>query len=73
MLRVGCHESNSMAFVKVHPVIIHGITKLLIKTEHLRLWHAGPTHLAASIRCCFHMVQSHMNVLNSVPSAYVML
>ena len=49
-----------MAFAKVHPVILHGkhsITKLLVKTEHVRLLHAGPTLLSASIGRRFHIVQ----------------
>ena len=58
-----------MAFAKVHPVILHGkhpITKLLIKMEHLRLLHAGPTLLAASIGCRFHVVQLHTTVRRSL-------
>lgn len=61
VLRVGGRESNStMAFAKVHPVILHGkhpITKLLIKTEHVRLLHAGPTLLSASIGRRYYIVQ----------------
>ncbi len=53
MLRVGGRQGNStMAYAKIHPIILHGkhpITKLLIKTEHIRLLHAGPTLLSASI------------------------
>jgi len=62
VLRVGGRENNSaMAFAKVHPVILHGkhpITKLMVETEHLRLLHAGPTLLPASIGCCYHSTAS---------------
>ena len=61
VLRVGGRECNStLAFAKVHPVILHGrhpIAKLLVKTEHLRLLHAGPTLLSASIERRYHIVQ----------------
>ena len=52
VLRVGGCESNStMAFAKVQPVILHGkhpLTKVMVRTEHLRLLHAGPTLLPHS-------------------------
>ena len=60
ILRVGSCKGNSMAFAKVYPVILHGnhpITELLIKTEHLRLLHAGLTLLVVSIVHRFHVVQ----------------
>ena len=66
VLRVGGRESNStLAFAKVHPVILHGkhpVARLLISTEHLRLLHAGPTLLSASIGRRYHVIQLRKSV-----------
>ena len=60
LLRVGGRESNSkLPYEKQHPLIIHGkhpLTKLLIHSEHIRLLHAGPTLLTASLCRQFHIV-----------------
>ena len=57
ILRVGGREQNSkLSYSSLHPVILHGkhpVTKLLIRTEHLRLLHAGPTLLTSSL--CRHL------------------
>ena len=54
ILRVSGRESNAykMAYSRLHSVILlgkHPITKLLIRSEHLRLLHAGTTLLSASL------------------------
>ena len=50
ILRVGGRQQNSeLSYPSLHPVILHGkhsVTKFIIRTEHLRLLHAGPTLLA---------------------------
>ena len=60
LLRVGGRESNLKLPHQIqHPVIIHGkhlLTKLLIRSEHIRLLHAGPTLLAASLCRQFYIV-----------------
>ena len=60
ILRVGGRESNSnLSYCCCHPMILHGkhpICKLIIRSEHLRLFHAGPTLLLASLRRRFHVV-----------------
>ncbi len=60
ILRVGGRERNSsLSYSRCHPVILHGkhpISKLIIRSEHLRLLHAGPTLLLASISRRFHVV-----------------
>lgn len=43
----------------MHPLIIHGrhlITKLLIRSEHLRMLHAGPTLLSSTLLHRFHII-----------------
>ncbi|XP_050561406.1 uncharacterized protein LOC118271003 [Spodoptera frugiperda] len=54
ILRVGGRiESSSYQYDKRHPILLHAnhfLTKLIFKQEHLRLLHAGPQHLLASIR-----------------------
>ena len=53
ILRVRGREQNSkLSYSNLHPVILHGkhpVTKLIIRTEHLRLLHAGPTLLTSSL------------------------
>lgn len=54
VLRVGGRLGNSsFDYNKKHPVLLdakHSVTKLLMKHEHLRLFHAGPQALLAAIR-----------------------
>ena len=60
LLRVGGRMSNSkFSYSKLHPMILHGshpITKLIIRSEHLRLLHAGPTLLISSLSQRFHII-----------------
>ena len=53
LLRVGGRGQNSlMSYSLIHPLILsgkHPITSLLIRMEHHRLMHAGPTLLTASL------------------------
>lgn len=60
LLRVGGRDQNSkLPYPTQHPVILHGkhvLTKVVIQSEHLRLLHAGPTLLAASLGRRFHIV-----------------
>ena len=60
LLRVGGRESKSkLTYETQHPLIIHGkhlLAKLLIRSEHVRLLHAGPTLLTASLCRQFHVV-----------------
>lgn len=44
---------SSYPFSKRHPAILHAnhhLSKLLVESEHLRLLHAGPQHMLASLR-----------------------
>ena len=63
LLRVGGREQNSKApYSSQHPIILHGkhpVTKLIIQSEHLRLLHAGPKLLTASLSRRFHIVGHH--------------
>ena len=60
LLRVGGRQRNSqLPYGQRHPLILHAkhaVTKLLIRTEHLRLLHAGPLLTAASLGRRFHIV-----------------
>ncbi len=53
VLRVGGRRQLSKSlYGSRHPVILHGkhpLTRLIIRSEHTRLLHAGPTLLAASL------------------------
>ena len=60
LLRVGGRESNSeLPYSKMYPIILHGkhpLTKLIIRSEHVRLLHAGPTLLISSLSHRFHVI-----------------
>ena len=60
VLRVGGREERSKRqYHSQHPVILdgkHSLTKLVIRSEHVRLLHAGPTLLTAALCRKFHII-----------------
>jgi hypothetical protein len=60
LIRVGGRISKSnLPFSSRHPLILagkDGLTKLIVRSEHTRLNHAGPTLLIASINRCYHVI-----------------
>ena len=60
LVLVGGRVRNAgISYASRHPVIIHGkypITKLIISSEHLRLLHAGPTLVMASLCHQYHII-----------------
>ena len=66
ILCVGSRESNSnLSYSCCHSMILHGkhpISKLIIRSEHHRLLHAGPTLLLASLSHRFHVVNLRKTV-----------
>lgn len=60
LLRVGGRQCLSkVCYESQHPAIIHRkypLTRLILRTEHLRMLHAGPTLLAASLSLRYHIV-----------------
>ena len=66
LIRVGGREHNSKAcYSSQHPIVLHGkhpVTKLIIRSEHTRLLHAGPRLLMSSINRCFHVIGLHKTV-----------
>ena len=61
ILRVGGRQANAkLAYSQRHPVILHGkhpVSKLIVRSEHLRLLHAGPTLTSASLNRRFYIIQ----------------
>lgn len=59
ILRVGGRLSNSsLPHDTSHPIILHGkhrTVKLIIRSEHIRLLHAGPTLTVTSLGNHFHI------------------
>ena len=52
-----------LAYHTCHSVVLqgkHAVTKLLIRTEHLHLLHAGATLVAASLHHRFHIIGSRV-------------
>ena len=66
VVRVGGRISNStLSYSQLHPVILdgkHPITKLIIRSEHLRLMHAGPTLLLSSLNRKYHIIGARKTV-----------
>ena len=61
ILRVGGRRqlSQTSGYRSRHPAILHGrhpLTHVLVRDEHLRLLHAGPTLLTSSLSRRFHLV-----------------
>ena len=74
LLRVGGRESQSkLSYSRRHPIILpgnHTVTKLIVRTEHLRLLHGGPTLVNASLSRHFHIIGGR-RVIRSVTRACV--
>ena len=66
VLRVCGRIQNAQFCYSVrHPAVLHGkhqVTKLIIYSEHLRLLHAGPTLVAASLSRRYHIIGSRKAV-----------
>ena len=69
LIRVGGRQQHSKALVSSqHPIILHSkhpVAHLLIRSEHLRLIHAGPQLLASSLSCRFHII-GHCRIIRSI-------
>ena len=74
LLRVGGRQQLSKSsYESQHPIILHGkhpLTRLIIRTEHVRLLHAGPTLLAASLACRYHIIGGR-RIVRSVTRACI--
>ena len=75
LLRVGGRQENSeLAYSRHHPIIIHGkypVSKLLFRSEHLRLLHAGPLLVSASLGRHYHVVGGHRAIRSSTRSCVI--
>ena len=74
LLRVGGREKHfKRPYDAQHPMILHAkhpISTLLVRAEHVRLLHAGPLLLSASLSRRFHLVKGR-NVIRSLTRACV--
>ena len=72
VLRVGGRgEHSKLSYSTRHPAILprdHTITKLIIRAEHVRLLHAGPTLIAASLSRRFHIIGSRQVIRSTTRS-----
>ena len=63
ILRVGGRQENAMvSFDNRHPITMpasHQLVKLLIRTEHICLLHAGHLLTSASLSRRYHIVGGH--------------
>ena len=61
-------QNSKRSFSIQHPVILHGIdylTTLIIRFEHIRLMHSGPTLLIASLSRCYYIL-GYRRVVRSI-------
>ena len=74
LLRIGGRlRKSQFAFSRRHPVILlgrHPLTKLIIRAEHVRLLHAGPTLVNSSLGRRLHIV-GQRNAVRSITRACV--
>ena len=60
LLRIGGRQQNAkFTYNSRHPILLHSkhpLTKLMIRSEHLRLLHGGPLLVSASLFRNFHIV-----------------
>ena len=60
IMRVGGRLGNSkLPYTKLQQIVLHAkhpITKLILRSEHIRLLHARPTLMISSICLCFHII-----------------
>ena len=70
LLCVGGRETESdLSYQRMHPLIIHGkhlITKFIIRSEHIRMLHAGPTLLCSTLSNRFHILYMRKTVCSVV-------
>ena len=55
----GRQQNSRLTYDSQHPLILHGkhpVSKLIIRTEHVHLLHAGPLLVAASLGRRFHIL-----------------
>ena len=66
IMRVGGHLGNSkLPYSRLHPIVLHEkhpITKLILRSEHIRLLHARPTLMISSFCFCFHIINLRKGV-----------
>ena len=60
VLCIGGREQNSqLSYAQMHPMILHGkhlLAKLIIRSEHQRLLHAGPMLVSSTVARRFHIL-----------------
>ena len=75
LIRVGGRlEHSNEPFERKHPLILpgeHKFTRLIIRSEHLRLLHAGPTLVAASLARRFAIVGARKAVRDVTRSCVI--
>ena len=66
VLRIGgCTGNSKISYINLHPIILNGnhvLTRLIIRAEHLRLLHAGPTLLTAELCRRFYIISCRKTV-----------
>ncbi len=72
----GRNQRSQLAYSAMHPVILsgkHPITRLIIRSEHIRLLHAGPTLLNSSLNCKYHIIGARKTIRHITRSCAICL
>ena len=75
LIRVGgrCGHS-SLPYSRRHPLILphsHAVTTLIIRREHLRLLHAGPTQVSSMLSRRFHILRARKAIRSVIHACVV--
>ena len=77
LLRVAGRVHNShFSFSQRHPVFLdgkHPLTKLIIRAEHIRLLHTGPTLVSSSFGRSLHIIRQCKRCLHNYTCLYYLL
>ena len=72
LLRVGGRQQNAkFTYSSRHPIILHSkhpLVKILIRSEHVRLFHGGSLVVSSSLFRDFHIVRSCITCRRRAPS-----
>ena len=59
LLRVGRENNSDLSYQTMHPLGKHTITKVIVRSEHLCMLHAGTTLLCSTLANRFHIFYMH--------------
>ncbi|XP_065217063.1 uncharacterized protein LOC135843205 [Planococcus citri] len=76
IIRVGGRlQNSSLSFDQCHPILLpsssHHLTRLIVKREHARTLHGGPTALKATLRRKYWIIHINSTVRNCITNCRI--